>query len=67
MNGKTDIRYRLTWKSDTQRTRREAHFASLKLAESFYDEKLAEGKNPQLWKIETTTAFEALRPQEDNS
>ena len=66
MNGKTVIRYRVTWKSNTQRTRREAYFASYDRAEEWYAEKLAESKKPQLWKEETTTTFEAIRPQEDN-
>lgn len=66
MNNKTEIRYRLTWKSDTQRTRSEAYFAFRSIAEEWYNEKLAEGKKPQLWKEETTTTFEAMRPQEES-
>ena len=64
MDNKTEIKYRLTWKSDTQRTRKEAYFPTRKIAEEWYDEKLAEGKNPQLWKVETTTTFEVIRPQQ---
>ena len=67
MNSKTIIKYRVTWKSDTQRTRREACFDSCDRAEKWYAEKLAEGKEPQLWKEETTTTFEALHQQENNS
>ena len=68
MKNKTDIRYRLTWKSDTQRTPKVAHFPCRyrTMAETWYEEKLSEGKNPQLWKIETTTTFEVIHPQEDN-
>ena len=62
----TNIKYRLTWDSETQCTRREAHFTSLNLAESLYEEKLEEGKRPQLWKIETITTFEELCPLEYN-
>ena len=64
MDNKTEIRYRLTWKSDTQRTPKVAHFPSrgLSYAEEWYEEKLSEGKNPQLWKIKTTTTFEVMRP-----
>ena len=62
MDSKTEVRYRLTWKSNTQRTRSEAYFAYRTMAETWYDEKLAEGKKPQLWKEETTTTFEAMRP-----
>ncbi len=67
MNNKTEIKYRLTWKSDTQRTRKEANFDTRTIAERWYDEKLAEGKKPQLLKVETTTTFEAMRPQQDKS
>ena len=67
MDNKTEIRYRLTWKSDTQRTPKVAHFPCRyrTMAETWYEEKLSEGKNPQLWKIKTTTTFEVMRPQED--
>ena len=67
MNNKTVIGYRVTWKSDTQRTRREAYFAFCDRAETWYAEKLAEGKKPQLWKEETTTTFEAMRPQQQEN
>ena len=60
------VRYYLTWKSDTQRTRKEAYFASRTIAEEWYNEKLTEGKKPKLWKEETTTTFEAMRPQEED-
>ena len=62
MKNKNEIRYRLTWKSNDQRTCKEAYFVYREMAETWYDEKLAEGKNPQLWKEETTTTFEAMRP-----
>ena len=64
MDSKTEVRYRLTWKSNTQRTRSEAYFVYRTMAEKWYDDKLAEGKKPQLWKEETTTTFEAMRPQQ---
>ena len=63
MKNETHTRYRVTWKSDTQRTRKEAQFALLKIAEEYYEEKLAEGKNPQLWKQETTVTFEEIHLQ----
>jgi hypothetical protein len=68
MHSKTEVRYRITWKSNTQRTRSEAYFVYRTMAETWYDEKLAEGKKPKLWKETTTTTFEAIRPQkqEDN-
>ena len=62
MNNKTEIRYRLTWTSNDQRTRKEAYFVYREMAETWYDEKLAAGKKPQLWKEETTTTFEAMHP-----
>lgn len=60
-NNKTEIKYRLTWKSDTQRTRKEAYFATRTMAEEWYDEKLTEGKKPQLWTEETTTILYKLK------
>ena len=59
-NNKTKIKYRLTWKSDTQRTRKEAYFSTRMMAEEWYDEKLAEGKKPQLSMEETTTIIYKL-------
>ena len=66
MNNKTEIGYRLTWKSDTHRTRKEAYFVSRTMAEMMYDEKLAEGKKPKLRKEKTATTFDVMRPQENN-
>ena len=60
-NNKTKIKYRLTWKSDTQRTRKEAYFSTCTTAEEWYDEKLKEGKKPQLWMEETTTVLYKLK------
>jgi len=60
-NSKTEVRYRLTWKSNTQRTRSEAYFSYRTMAETWYDEKLAEGKKPQLWMEETTTILHKLK------
>ena len=66
MNSKTDIRYRLTWKSDTQPGHKVAYFVYRTMAEKWFDEKVAEGKSPQLWKEETTTTFEALHLHGDD-
>ena len=66
MNNKTEIGYRLTWKSDTHRTRKEAYFVSRTMAKMMYDEKLAEGKKPKLRKEKTATTFDVMRPQENN-
>ena len=57
----TEIKYRLTWKSDTQRTRKEGYFPTLEMAEEWYNEKLTEGKKPVLWQEETTTILRKLR------
>ena len=56
-----DVKYRVIWKSDTQRTRKEAYFPTRPMAEEWYDEKLAEGKNPHLWMEETTTIVHKLK------
>ena len=61
MNNKTIIKYRVTWKPDSESFRKEAYFSSFDIADAWFDEKVAEGKSPQLWKEETTTTFEALR------
>lgn len=66
MTKKTKTRYGITWESNTQPTRKVGYFSSLERAEAWYDEKLAEGKNPKLWKEETTTTFEALRLHGDD-
>ena len=42
----TEIRYYLTWKSETQRNRKEGYFPTLTMAEEWYDRKLEEGKKP---------------------
>ena len=65
MNSKTKSRCRISWKSDIQRTRKEAFFAYRDLAEEWYYEKLAEGKKPQFYKVEITTTREVMRQQED--
>jgi hypothetical protein len=57
----TEIRYYLTWKSDTQRNRKEAYFDTRTMAEEWYNEKLTEGKKPKLWQEETTTIFYKLK------
>ena len=64
MNSRTKSRYRVSWKSDTQRTRKEAFFAYRDLAEEWYYEKLSEGKKPQFYKVEITTTPEVMRPQQ---
>ena len=57
----TETKYLVSWKSDTQRTRKEAYFDTLWGAETWYDEKLTEGKKPKLWMEETTTILMKLR------
>ena len=57
----TETKYLVSWKSDTQRTRKEAHFPTLTMAEEWYREKLKEGKKPQLWIEETTTTLRKLK------
>ena len=75
MNNKTEIKYWVTWKSGIQHTKEGyasgwAKFTCRENAETWYDEKLAEGKKPQLWKEKIASTFEAMRPatttQEDN-
>ena len=85
MNNKTEIKYWVTWESSIQRTATFTSRALIGLnladpmtalpftcrddAETWYYEKLAEGKNPQLWKERIASTFEAMRPtttQEDN-
>lgn len=57
----TEITYQVTWKSDTQHTRKEAYFPTLTMAEEWYNEKLEEGKKPVLWQEETTTILRKLK------
>ena len=57
----TETKYRLTWKSDTQHTRKEAYFPTLEMAEMWYNEKLTEGKKPNLWQEETTIILRKLK------
>lgn len=57
----TKTRYRLTWKSDSQRNRKEGYFPTLTMVEEWYDRKLREGKKPQLWIEETTTTLRKLK------
>jgi hypothetical protein len=61
---KKKTKYRLTWESNDRLFRKEMYFIYLVTAETWYDEKLAEGKNPELWMEQTTTTFEELRPQQ---
>jgi hypothetical protein len=55
------IRYYLTWKSETQRNRKEGYFPTLTMAEEWYNRKLEEGKKPKLWQEETTTILRKLK------
>ena len=64
MNNKTEIKYWVTWKSGIQRT---AKFTHLENAETWHDEKLAEGKKPQLWKEKIANTFEAIRPTKEST
>ena len=57
----TETKYLVSWKSDTQRSRKEAIFGTLEMAEVWYDEKLEEGKKPHLWQEETTTILRKLK------
>ena len=57
----TEITYMVSWKSNTQRTRKEAIFGTLEMAETWYNEKLEEGKKPHLWQEETTTILRKLK------
>ena len=56
----TEIKYRLTWKSNTQRNRKEAYFDTRTMAEEWYREKLKEGKKPKIWLEETITIVRRL-------
>ena len=56
----TKIRYYLTWKSDSQRNRKEGYFPTLTMAEEWYREKLKEGKKPKIWLEETITIVRRL-------
>ena len=57
----TDTTYIVSWESDTQRNRKDAFFGSLTMAEQWYNEKLEEGKKPQLWIEEVTVTREKLK------
>jgi hypothetical protein len=56
----TETKYLVSWKSDTQRTRKEAHFPTLTMAEEWYREKLKEGKKTKIWLEETITIVRRL-------
>lgn len=62
MKDKTITTYRVTWNPDILDSLKEESYAFLNMAEVCYFEKEAEGKNPKLWKEETTTTFEVMRP-----
>lgn len=53
-------KYIVTWKPKTY-TRKEASFNDHELAESFYEEKLAEGKNPALYVTELVESTRQLK------
>lgn len=53
-------RYIVTWKPKTY-TRKEASFDEQDLAESFYEEKLNEGKSPSLYVTELIESTRQLK------
>ena len=52
--------YVVTWKSDTQRTRKAASFPSFGSAQDWYDEKLSEGKKPKFFSENTTVTYQEI-------
>ena len=46
------IKYIVTWRSKSAPVRKKASFENYKIAESFYQEKLEEGKSPALYVTE---------------
>ena len=53
-------KYIVTWKPKTY-TRKEASFNDHKLAESFYQKKLAEGKSPSMYVTELVESTRQLK------
>ena len=56
-----ETKYIVTWKSPQEPKRKEAHFHIFHLAESWYNEKLEEGKNPSMHMEETTVSRSKLK------
>ena len=54
------VKYIVTWKPKTY-TRKEASFYEQDIAESFYQEKLAEGKSPSLYVKELVESTRQLK------
>jgi|688.fasta_scaffold2770596_2 hypothetical protein len=55
------VKYIVTWKSSQEPKRKEAHFDILHLAESWYNEKLEEDKNPSIFMEETAISRRKLK------
>jgi hypothetical protein len=51
----------VTWKSPQEPKRKEAHFDKRFLAESWYNEKLEEGKDPSMFMEETMVSRSKLK------
>lgn len=58
---RVETKYIVTWKSTQEPKRKEAHFHIFHLAESWYNEKLEEGKNPSMHMEETTISRSKLK------
>ena len=58
---RVETKYIVTWKSPQEPKRKEAHFHIFHLAESWYNEKLEEGKNPSMHMEETTISRSKLK------
>ena len=56
-----ETKYIVTWKSPQEPKRKEAHFDKWFLAESWYNEKLEEDKNPSMFMEETTISRSKLK------
>ena len=55
------IKYIVTWMSKQQAVRKKASFEDDKIAESFYQEKLEEGKSPALYVTELVESTRQLK------
>ena len=55
------VKYIVTWRSKRQAVRKKASFIDSKIAESFYQEKLAEGKSPSLYVKELVESTRQLK------
>ena len=55
------VRYIVTWRSKSAPVRKKASFIDGKIAESFYQEKQAEGKSPALYVTELVESTRQLK------